>query len=201
MIPSKKQSERSKQNKGQNKHMLAKEVLTYLLIGGILTVAVSFPYLAVAAIPVAQATKRGRSKKQYQNTFDYLRRQGLISVESKRGEVHMKLTEKGEKRALRDALVLRLSHERKPMRWDGKWRILLFDISVQHNLKRNALRHLLKKVGFVQLQQSVWIYPYNCSKEVKWLKTFFELDDTSCRLVVTETIGNDVRFKKHFSLK
>ncbi|MCL5666381.1 MAG: CRISPR-associated endonuclease Cas2 [Patescibacteria group bacterium] len=55
--------------------------------------------------------------------------------------------------------------------WDGKWRIVFFDIPEDARAERNKLRYLLKTNGFKQLQKSVFINPYPFNKEaVEYLK-------------------------------
>lgn len=45
--------------------------------------------------------------------------------------------------------------------WDGKWRIVSFDIPEEKRIVRNLLRRNLKKWGFKHLQKSVWISKKN----------------------------------------
>jgi phenylacetic acid degradation operon negative regulatory protein len=44
-------------------------------------------------------------------------------------------------------------------RWDGQWRLVLFDVPVQQNAQRARLRRYLRGKGFGYLQNSVWITP------------------------------------------
>lgn len=46
-------------------------------------------------------------------------------------------------------------------RWDGKWRIVSFDIPEQKRVLRNLFRRNLKKWGFKYLHKSVWISKRN----------------------------------------
>ncbi len=64
-------------------------------------------------------------------------------------KIIVKLTDEGK-----IALIL---VEEGPKEWDGKWRIVVFDIPEQKRLIRNMFRRNLKKWGFKQLQKSVWI--------------------------------------------
>lgn len=45
-------------------------------------------------------------------------------------------------------------------KWDGYWRIVVFDIPNKFLRTRDALRDLLRVIGFHKLQHSVWVYPY-----------------------------------------
>jgi len=43
--------------------------------------------------------------------------------------------------------------------WDGKWRMVLFDIGEAQSAQRDRLRRYLRSAGFGYLQHSVWISP------------------------------------------
>ncbi len=59
----------------------------------------------------------------------------------------------------------------KPINWDKKIRLAIFDIQELNRHKRNQLRRFLKQIGFIMLQKSVWICPYDQFKLLKkWLR-------------------------------
>jgi phenylacetic acid degradation operon negative regulatory protein len=43
--------------------------------------------------------------------------------------------------------------------WDGRWRLVLFDVPRTYNTTRDKLRRYLQRRGFGYLQNSVWITP------------------------------------------
>lgn len=43
--------------------------------------------------------------------------------------------------------------------WDGRWRLVVFDVPTAHNTHRTRLRRYLREKGFGYLQKSVWITP------------------------------------------
>jgi phenylacetic acid degradation operon negative regulatory protein len=43
--------------------------------------------------------------------------------------------------------------------WDGRWRLVLFDVPMEQHVHRNRLRRYLHAHGFGYLQGSVWITP------------------------------------------
>lgn len=49
--------------------------------------------------------------------------------------------------------------------WDGKWRMVLFDIGEAQSTQRDRLRRYLRDAGFGYLQHSVWISPRPLSLE------------------------------------
>ncbi|MFH1968475.1 MAG: hypothetical protein ABIJ84_03760, partial [bacterium] len=123
---------------------------------------------------------------------------GFINFYEKNNQIYFSLTAKGRKKAgwmQVDDLKIK-----KPEKWDGKWRILIFDIAELKKLYREAFRGKLISMGFVMLQKSVWIIPYDCSKEAKALKSFFGLSGKEIRLLTVRDIGEDKEYKKYFKL-
>ena len=49
--------------------------------------------------------------------------------------------------------------------WDGKWRLILFDVPLGRDTQRNRLRRYLRNKGFGYLQNSVWITPDSLANE------------------------------------
>lgn len=89
---------------------------------------------------------------------------------------------------------------KKPRKWDGKWRLVFFDISNLKRIYREAFRGKLKELGFYQLQKSVWVHAFNCQAEIELLKDFFALSDKELRFIITDNIGSDEDFKKFFRI-
>jgi len=67
------------------------------------------------------------------------------------------------------ALGGRDPQERWSRRWDGRWRLVLFDVPVSRNHDRKRLRRYLVQRGFGYLQNSVWITPDTLEQEKKIL--------------------------------
>ena len=85
---------------------------------------------------------------QLSQAIKRLREKGFIKQDKiNMGEVVLKLTDQG-----RDALGIEDNAEQ----WDGKWRIVIWDIPEQKRIIRNLFRRNLKKWGFKHLQNSVW---------------------------------------------
>jgi len=86
-----------------------------------------------------------------------------------------------------------------PKYWDGKWRIVVFDIPEKMRKARNELRHKLKNLGFYELQKSVLVFPYDCKSEVDFLVEFFRVR-SYVRYGCLESITNEAELKQHFDL-
>lgn len=137
-------------------------------------------------------------KEKIRSAFYYLKRKGLIDVEYRGPQMYIMLTEKGKKKAGKfqiDDLKIK-----KPEKWDGKWRVLIFDISDKHKAKREALRGKLKQLNLYQLQKSVWICPYEFGDVVKILREFFGLTDDEMKVIAASEIEKDDRARDFFSL-
>ena len=64
---------------------------------------------------------------------------------------------------------------KKPAIWDGKWRMVMFDIPNKRKKERDVLRNMLKQLGFIKYQESAFILPYECKNEVDYVVEFFNL--------------------------
>lgn len=87
-------------------------------------------------------------KSSLSQALKRLREGGLIEEVKLKKNVIIKLTDEGR------GLV---SDEFDESKWDGKYRIVIFDIPEQKRIIRNLFRRNLKKWGFKHLQKSVWI--------------------------------------------
>jgi DNA-binding transcriptional regulator PaaX len=65
---------------------------------------------------------------------------------------------------------------KQPSHWDHRWRIVMFDIPERFKTSRNAVTIELKKLGFFQLQRSVWVHPFECQSEVGMLSQLYGVD-------------------------
>ena len=83
--------------------------------------------------------------------------------------------------------------------WDGKWRFLIFDIPEKFRRGRDALRQKIKKLGFYELQKSVFVVPYECTGEIEFIVEFFGISEY-VRHGTMDFIDNDIYLKKFFGL-
>ena len=138
------------------------------------------------------------SKKQIQSAFESIKRQKLIEyVADKDGKTIVKITKKGETR-LR-AFDIELMKITKPKKWDGKWRLVMFDIPMRFTKGREALRYHLKELNFFQFQKSAWVYPHPCEDEIIFIADFFGVGK-HVEILTVENIYHDEKLKKHFNL-
>lgn len=174
---------------------ISKKILKGLMTVGVVSFAATSPYFIINLLG---KNKYQQKKIQIAKTFHYLNRRGLIKYRREGKQIYLSLTPRGKK-YVKELQIDDLKIE-KPRRWDRKWRILIFDISEKCRIVREVLRGKLKELGFIQLQKSVWIYPFDCENEFKILKTFFNLPDESFMFVVATRIPDEEKFKKIFDL-
>lgn len=94
----------------------------------------------------------------------YLKKQGLIKKVVHNKEGFFELTQKGHKQiAWHKIEGIQASREHK---WDKYFRIVMFDIPNEKNSTRDIIRRKLEKIGFIQMQRSVFVYPFECKREI-----------------------------------
>lgn len=84
-------------------------------------------------------------------------------------------------------------------RWDKRWRVIIFDIPERRRKVRDRLRNTMRELGFVRLQDSVWVYPYDCEDMMTLMKADFKLGAAVLYMVV-EHIENDKHLRAQFTL-
>lgn len=115
----------------------------------------------------------------------------------KNGTTTLVLNENGKQKALRfniDKLEIK-----KPVQWDKKWRVVMFDIPEKLRRLRDSLRIHFKEIGLIELQKSVFVYPYPCNKEIEFILEFYNARK-HVRFVLAEKIDNELHLMKKFSL-
>lgn len=180
------------------KSEIVKDVLSWFVAGGAIIIAANSPYFLPNVIKRYEKLKR-YPKHKVSDTFYRLRRQSLIDIKMVNRQIYISLTPEGRKRAgIFQIDKLKLA---RPKRWDKKWRLLMFDIPQKRKLSREALRGKLKELGFLPLQKSVWVYPFECRAEMELLQEFFGLSKNEMRLIIAENIGDDSGLRQDFKLK
>lgn len=117
--------------------------------------------------------------------------------ENKDRTITLVLSDAGKKKALTyNPYVIKLVPRKK---WDGLWRMVIFDIPEYKKKERDALSARLKHLGFIPVQKSVFVWPYECRDEVDFLIELFDLRSFVRYLVVKE-IDNDLHLRAKFNL-
>lgn len=114
---------------------------------------------------------------------------GDIEKVSIKGQPVIRLTSQGQDREVREFPLLSLSQ--KP--WDGRWRIVSFDIPEKLKGRRETLRAKIERLGMGRLQESLYITPYDFGTD---LQEFIESHGLSDHVIVFEarhTFGEDAK--------
>lgn len=181
---------------------LSKDILFILAATGIITIAATSPFflinLAKFFIKNKKYLKKEYDKDKVVAAFERLKRNRLIILKETDGKFTVELTKNGRRRVEEikfDDMAIKI-----PLVWDGKWRIIIFDIPEKQGKRaRNALREKLQKLGFYQLQKSVWALPYPCEKEIHFLCELFNIN-RFVNIITADKIYNDIIVKKYFKL-
>ena len=89
-----------------------------------------------------------------------LRENGMVDFLDEK-ELVVRLTDEGRNQVLWTKLKF---NEEK---WDGKWRLVIWDIPEKRRKARDLLRAKLKELGFKKWQQSVWATKKNCTRPLR----------------------------------
>ena len=95
-----------------------------------------------------------------QKTLSNLVSKGVLEKKNDKG--YYKLTSVGWQK-VGEVLPLRKVQQSK---WDGLWRVVIYDVPEEKRSERDFLRWRLKELGFRLWQKSTWITPFNVSEEL-----------------------------------
>lgn len=174
------------------KAALKKIILETVKTAGLLSMALTAPNVIGAMsklgmLPNKRQTESIRAARQRMIT------QGLLAYKNDQ----IFITREGE-RALRH-LELSDYKSAQPRKWDGKWRVLIFDIPDRRKGLRDRVRRALGAFGFERLQASVWAYPYNCEDVIAMLKVDLKIG-YDLQYLIVDSIENDKRLREVFNL-
>jgi len=121
----------------------------------------------------AQAWKDIKRERLVRVVREFYKSRIIDYKENRDGVVEIVLTKDGQNRALKyqiDEMKIK-----KPEKWDGKWRVVTFDIPEKKKKAREALRNKLRDLEFKELQKSVFISPFECEDEIDFVTEVFEI--------------------------
>lgn len=172
-------------------------ILGLLSIAGIFLVGMMAPKVAsmlASIIPDVQAVSQSQSIRR---SIGRLIRNGYIAQED--GRYCITTTGSARLTHLEQQARVRSVGKTSQPTWDGKWRVVIFDVKEKQKTKRDALRRMLIQAGFTKLQDSVWVYPYRCDEVVALLKFHLTLGRDLVYMIVDGMEG-DVWLREHYHL-
>jgi hypothetical protein len=122
---------------------------------------------------------------------------GYASWAGRDGKKFLRITPKGCKVLALEQAKATLKDQKK--KWDGRWRMVAFDIPERRRGVRLRLRTVMREIGFVRLQDSVWVYPYDCEDFVALLKAELKIG-RDVLYAIADTIEHDTNLRRHFNL-
>lgn len=147
-------------------------VLGVIAVTGFVAAVAVMPGLAYIAKFFPRRSER-RWRDYTDRALKRLIRRGLVE-ETRRGRiVGYRLTDRGHEYLLRREFAA--AELVPPKKWDGKWRLVAFDIPEKRRYLRDHLRTHLIRLGFYPLQQSVWLFPHPCEDVVRLIKVDLDL--------------------------
>jgi CRISPR-associated endonuclease Cas2 len=181
-----------KHTKTLRKSRIQTAILTTIKAAGILTAAAIAPktlrYLSQLDKKITLKNTRSIRAAKKRLFLD-----GYLILE----DGNYKLSKKGEDLLDRfESGAIPVHHHKK---WDKRWRFVIFDIPESSKSIREKVRRQFQAQGFKRIQDSVWVYPYDCEDFIALLKTEYRLGKNILYLIV-EYMENDEVLIKNFNL-
>lgn len=177
-----------------------KNLLLRSLAGaGVISIALVAPKMARLLKELDRPAKnRAQLYRRIAQGISRLECDGLVIVSGDYGKRRVEITEKGIE--MMERIEFGEYTIPEPAFWDGKWRVLVFDINERRRRVRDQLRRLLGGAGFVRIQDSVWIYPYSCDEYISLVRAHLNSGVGEMRSFVAEAIESDKVLREHFRL-
>jgi DNA-binding transcriptional regulator PaaX len=153
--------------------------LSIVAAAGAIAISAVAPNLFSALDSLHKFTKRGKlsfKEKQVKTAqaFYYLRRHGLIQMNTNDGGFVARLTKKGRQKL--ELLNIDTLRVKIPSKWNGRWWLVAADIPThQYRWAADLFRKKIKDMGFYPLQRTMWIYPHNPVDKINFLSGHWEI--------------------------
>ena len=183
--------------KRRRKENIQKAVLSIVAVAGTLAIAAIAPNV-FQAFPKILGKQRYKLAFQARTAASRLAAKGYVRFVGKDGKRRIEITEVGQRMIDLEQEKLLLASKRG-RRWDKRFRLVMFDIPQKRRRDRDHLRAVMRECGFLRLQDSVWVYPYDCEDLVTLLKVDIKIGK-DVLYVIVESVENDAWIKRHFGL-
>ncbi|MBI2046017.1 MAG: hypothetical protein HYT28_01170 [Parcubacteria group bacterium] len=174
---------------------IAKIILKSIIAGVLFVTVLALPGLA--QVYTLFQPKNARERYRINRTISNLQKQKFIRIYKKDGKDVVEITKKGKRKVLMYNLAdMKISH---PKRWDGWWRIVIFDIPENKRDARRAINIKFKEMGLYSLQKSTFVSPYPCKKELDFIGNYFGVRNNIVYIKAKEMEAS-ADIKKYFNL-
>jgi len=155
---------------------LTREILFILAAGPVILSSLFLPNVAQILKPLIKWRKNWDKidRRLIHNAIRRLNQKRLIELIQNGDKLYIQITKNGKnliKNFDYDYLILP-----RPKKWDKKWRLVIFDIPEKKNKERHVFSIKLKDLGFYPLQESNFIYPYDCQDEIDFVCEFLSIN-------------------------
>lgn len=140
--------------------------------------------------------KNCRGSDIRQKLYD-LKKRNLIKSVIENNEHYFELTPEGAE-VLKWSMIGKSKRQGK---WDKLFRLVVFDIPEEKKATRNVIRDKLNEIGFVQMQKSVFVYPFDCKRDIETLCYYTNSGKYLRYLVVKITEGEEELISDFLSKK
>ena len=170
-----------------------------VVLGGSVLFSPNFPIIVGSILKIIEEIKGIKiPKKKAIRVLKQLEKRQLIQIERKGNEVYVMVKDKNNVSILKYSLkeVLNL---KKKKEWRSKWFLVVFDVPEEERNKRDCLRRFLKEIGFYPYNQSVYVFPYECEKEIGLIKKIVE-GGKYISYIIAEKLERESQLKTYFGL-
>lgn len=161
------------------------------------------PVIPLAIKEIIKTLKEVKNLKveeeKIRKSLESLERKEIIDLEKKGDEVFVRLKDKNNLTVIKYSTKALLNFKKKEKNWNGKWFLVFFDVPEIQRNKRNYLRKYLVDIGFYRYQQSIYIFPYECEKEIILIKKIVE-GAKYMKYIIAEKIEDERTVKTFFKL-
>jgi len=174
--------------------------MIYLSGGGL----ISRPILPLLVDEIKKLLKELKNieveKEKIQTTLLKLEKRQIINLTEKDEKVFVEIEGKNKSVILKYSIKSILDFKKKKKEWNGRWYMVFFDVPEIQRNKRNYLRIFLIKIGFYRYQKSVYIFPYECEKEIQLIKQIVE-GGKYMKYIIADKIEDEKTIKTFFKIK
>lgn len=180
------------------------DVLKLVGTGAFVAASLVAPGLPLVLKPFIDEQRKNEYEVWKRFNIPYLRRtlnrlaqQKFVEITEKNGMQVVKITESGKRRVLKYAID-ELAVE-KPNTWDGRWRLVSYDIPRRQDRVRTLFREYLRAWGFYPFHESAFLHAYPCEKQIAFLREYLGIGEY-VRIFTVVHIENNQPFKSFFGL-
>ena len=140
-----------------------------------------------------------QKRRKVLNVLRRLEKQEIIDLKREGEKVFVYLKDKNHPKVVKYSIKSILNLKLKKKKWEKKWVIVFFDIPEEERNKREYLRHFLKEIGFYSYQKSVYVFPYECKREIDLIKKIIA-GGKYLKYVIATQIEDEKKIKNYFNL-